>query len=99
MSKKTSAKPQSPGSLHPMVWRLVSWNTRSESPQDFCEQCHDTGFAGDNGPGGCGSWNNEYAACDCDPVARLRRQQAREVLKSDNAPADQRPGSPDAEQT
>ncbi len=59
--------------------RFVSWNTRSESPQDFCEQCHDTGFAGDNGPGGCGSWNYEYAACDCDPVARLRRQRAREA--------------------
>jgi len=57
----------------------VAWNSKSESPQDICEQCHDTGFCGDMGPGVRG--NHEYGPCDCDPAARGRRELARKASK------------------
>jgi hypothetical protein len=63
------------GSLPCMVRRLVSWSTKSELPGDLCEQCLDSGYCGDMGPGVSG--NHEYGPCDCDSTARARRQLAR----------------------
>jgi hypothetical protein len=57
------------------VRRYVSFRTLSTDPQDFCEDCHDTGYAGDNGPGKAG--NREYVPCPCDFQARHKRNQAR----------------------
>lgn len=59
-----------------MPKNLVPFNTQSESPDDYCEQCHDKGIAGDNGPGFKG--NEEVTTCDCDPVKRARRKLARQ---------------------
>ena len=57
----------------------IPWDSKSESPDDTCEQCHDTGWCGDIGPGIRG--NNEYAKCECDDMARSRRRMARAQAK------------------
>ena len=53
----------------------VPYDTKSTSPDDVCEDCLDTGWGGDNGPGILG--NNEYCACSCDPELRRQRRTAR----------------------
>ena len=65
-----------------MVRRLVRFDTDSESPEDFCEECHDTGFGGDLGPGWRG--NNEIGPCACDQRKRARRNNARRNAKPPN---------------
>jgi hypothetical protein len=57
----------------------VPYNTTSENPTDFCENCLDTGLCGDLGPGGA-KYNHEYHECDCNPVYRARRLIARNLL-------------------
>lgn len=58
--------------------RKVSFNTQSEDQNDFCEECLDTGFGGDNGPGW--SSNNEVLPCSCDPQKRAKRVLARKEV-------------------
>ncbi len=38
---------------------LIPFNCDSENPNNYCEDCHDTGYIGDNGPGGYPG-NREY---------------------------------------
>ena len=57
------------------VRRLVRYNTDSEDPLDYCEECRDTGWGGDVGPGWSG--NNEVGPCACDEQKRARRNIAR----------------------
>jgi len=57
----------------------IPWDSKSESPEDMCEQCHDTGWGGDIGPGMRG--NNELNQCDCNVMARSRRRSARAKAK------------------
>lgn len=54
----------------------VPFNTKSTSPDDWCEYCHDRGVSGDNDrPGWRG--NREVLPCECDPVLRAKRRLAR----------------------
>jgi len=46
-------------------------STISENPNNYCENCHDTGWYGDLGPGIKG--NREYAPCECSGKHRARR--------------------------
>lgn len=55
--------------------RKVPFSTDSESPNDVCEECLDTGWGGDHGPGLRG--NNEVAPCACNQMKRARRNIAR----------------------
>lgn len=50
---------------------LVRYNTESESPDDMCEECHDTGWGGDMGPGWKG--NHEVQRCHCNEKKRCIR--------------------------
>lgn len=54
---------------------LVQFDTQSEDPNDYCEECHDTGWGGDHGPGVRG--NNEYGPCSCDKEKRAIRKAKR----------------------
>ena len=63
------------GEAHGSARRYVSFRTMSEDPNDFCEDCHDTGYAGDNGPGI--RENREYVPCECNFIARNKRKIAR----------------------
>jgi hypothetical protein len=66
---------------HPV--RRVRFDTDSESPNDVCEGCMDTGWGGDRGPGWRG--NDEVGPCACDPQKRARRNIARRNAKPPNA--------------
>jgi len=57
------------------VRRYIEVNSTSIAPDDYCEQCHDTGWYGDNGPGIKGNW--EYNPCECDSTFRNKRRLAR----------------------
>lgn len=48
----------------------------SVDPNEWCEECHDTGWGGDHGPGWKG--NDEVGPCDCDPEFRIERKKLRE---------------------
>jgi hypothetical protein len=56
--------------------RYIPLPAKSDNPNDYCELCHDTGYYGDNGPGGA-RHNREYQSCECDPSARSRRRMQR----------------------
>jgi len=76
-------EPVEPRPVQRMVRRLVGYNTDSESPEDFCEECMDTGWGGDHGPGWRG--NNEIGPCACNPKLRARRNIARQNVKPPNS--------------
>lgn len=76
--------------------RYVSFRTMSEDPNDFCEECHDTGYVGDNGPGIRG--NREYAPCECDFVARNKRKIARRLAQPNSIIHLNMAASPEARQ-
>lgn len=50
----------------------------SENQDEYCEECRDTGFGGDMGPGVRG--NREYGPCSCDQFSRIIRKLKRENL-------------------
>ena len=81
------------GSLKRVVRRLVGFKTDSESPSDFCEECMDTGWGGDHGPGWRG--NNEVGPCACNEQKRARRNIARRYVrvKPPNGPDQRRRAS------
>lgn len=58
---------------------FVRFNTESESPDDMCEECHDTGWGGDINPGIKG--NYEVQPCDCDEQKRAIRVLKRKETK------------------
>jgi len=45
----------------------------------FCDDCHDTGWVGDNGPGRKG--NNEYHECHCSYIPKSGKYPYEKVME------------------
>lgn len=56
--------------------KYESIHTQSASAYVKCEECHDTGWGGDVGPGGART-NTEYGPCVCDERLRAIRNMER----------------------
>ena len=52
--------------------KKIPLRNTSEDPHEMCEECYDSGWVGDNGPGVLK--NNEYERCPCDSSLRLTRR-------------------------
>lgn len=65
--------------------KKISIHELTDDPNEMCEECHDTGYGGDFGPGGS-RYNTEFEQCVCDEKLRSIRKASR--IKNENLRTD-----------